>query len=492
MKRILINNSLILLFWTLTGKIIGFLRDIVLSYLFGASIVSDAFLVSLSIPTIIFSGIISALVTTYIPVLSKINSNNERLQLNRNLCTLLFIFSLFSCLVLYIGSNLIILIFSGGMSREAMDLAIIYFKISIWCLPFLSLTYLYTAIFQYSEKYFYVGINGIILNTSIILGMLLLRNNIEFLSVSIILGYGIQTLFFYHRLKKERIFHYSFYLNLQDSNVRLMTKKMLPIFSGQIISEINSIIDKNMASQLVIGTISSLDYSYKVLTMVQGIITFPISTILFTKLSKSKGKFKQDAVIKSVVIVLLLIVPLNIIIYCFSTEIIQLLFYRGAFGIDALIKTSECLKVYSIGLLPLTLRVIIEKLFYSETNTKIPMKSSFYGIIVNIVLDFVLINIYGHKGLAFATSVSLWISYIYMHSKMIRLYGFSYNGILFIIVSFVIFEYFFLSKLCLFIDFGKYLFNLVFGSIIIIIIHSLLSYMIIQLLNKKYNYKLWN
>ena len=99
MKRILINNSLILLFWTLTGKIIGFLRDIVLSYLFGASIVSDAFLVSLSIPTIIFSGIISALVTTYIPVLSKINSNNERLQLNRNLCTLLFIFSLFSCLV---------------------------------------------------------------------------------------------------------------------------------------------------------------------------------------------------------------------------------------------------------------------------------------------------------------------------------------------------------------------------------------------------------
>jgi len=53
MKKI----ALMIMILTVVSKVVGFLREIVLSYVYGASAITDAYLISQTIPIAIFRGI---------------------------------------------------------------------------------------------------------------------------------------------------------------------------------------------------------------------------------------------------------------------------------------------------------------------------------------------------------------------------------------------------------------------------------------------------
>ena len=66
---------LILILFTILAKIIGFGRDVILSYFYGASNISDAYLISLTIPTTIFVLLGMAVSMNYIPMYTQIEQN---------------------------------------------------------------------------------------------------------------------------------------------------------------------------------------------------------------------------------------------------------------------------------------------------------------------------------------------------------------------------------------------------------------------------------
>ena len=64
--------ALLLMFLEVLSKIMGFIREITLSYFYGASSISDAYLISLTIPTVIFAFVGTGIATSYIPIYSGI------------------------------------------------------------------------------------------------------------------------------------------------------------------------------------------------------------------------------------------------------------------------------------------------------------------------------------------------------------------------------------------------------------------------------------
>ena len=87
------------------SKLFGFLRDVVLAYFFGASEISDAYLVSLSIPTLIFSFIGTALSTTYIPVFTKVGEERgtgSAIRYSNTIITITLILSTFTVALIII------------------------------------------------------------------------------------------------------------------------------------------------------------------------------------------------------------------------------------------------------------------------------------------------------------------------------------------------------------------------------------------------------
>jgi putative peptidoglycan lipid II flippase len=94
------KTALTLMILTMLSKLFGFARDITLSYFYGASNISDAYLISLTIPGVIFGFIGVGITTGYIPMYSKIENSNGIKEANRytnNLVNVLIVISFLLC-----------------------------------------------------------------------------------------------------------------------------------------------------------------------------------------------------------------------------------------------------------------------------------------------------------------------------------------------------------------------------------------------------------
>ena len=77
------KTALIVMIVTILSKILGFGREMVLSYVYGASAISDAYLISQTIPAVIFSFVSVGIATGYIPLYSRILSEHGKIEANR-------------------------------------------------------------------------------------------------------------------------------------------------------------------------------------------------------------------------------------------------------------------------------------------------------------------------------------------------------------------------------------------------------------------------
>ncbi len=76
------NKVILLMITTLIIKMFGLGRDVVLSYFFGASNISDAYLISLSIPIVIIGFITEGISVGFIPLYSSIISGSDNKSAN--------------------------------------------------------------------------------------------------------------------------------------------------------------------------------------------------------------------------------------------------------------------------------------------------------------------------------------------------------------------------------------------------------------------------
>ena len=101
------KTALIIMLITIFSKVLGFTREISLSYFYGASNISDAYLISLTIPMTIFSFIGTGISTCYIPVYSDIQEKkglkkadlftSNLINVLMLISTLFVLFGLFFC-----------------------------------------------------------------------------------------------------------------------------------------------------------------------------------------------------------------------------------------------------------------------------------------------------------------------------------------------------------------------------------------------------------
>ena len=114
----------------------------------------------------------------------------------------------------------------------------------------------------------------------------------------------------------------------------------------------NTMIDRTLASTLVEGSISALNYANKLNTFVMGLFIMSVSAVIYPMLSKLSSQNDNtkfiDTVIKSINSVILLITPISVGAIVLSTPIVRLLFERGEFDSRATSMTAIALIMYSI------------------------------------------------------------------------------------------------------------------------------------------------
>lgn len=173
--------------------------------------------------------------------------------------------------------------------------------------------------------------------------------------------------------------------------------------------EVNLLVDRVFASLLGPGFISALAYASRAVTTVVRLFMVPMGRMLLPPLSRLAAREQYDrmrGIVEKVVIgAAFLLVPLVAFTVGFRTELLRMVFGRGAFDAAAVDATSEALLYYALGIIPFLVSPMLSAVFFSLHDSSTPLRIALVCVAANAGLDAVLILGLGHGGIALATSL---------------------------------------------------------------------------------------
>lgn len=407
------KTAFLLMLVTIISKILGFGREIVLSYFYGASNISDAYLISLTIPTVIFSFIGTGISTGYIPMYSNIQQQYGQKEGNRftsNLSNILIIICTIMIILGLIFTEPLVKLFAKGFEGETLALAVKFTKISLFGIYFTGLMFIFSGYLRLKGNYIVPAMVGFPMNFITIAAIFLSsKTNLLVLAIGSLIATVSQLILLVPFIHKKGYKH-ELVLDIKDKHIKNMAYIAIPVIIGTSVDQINVLVDRTLASSIAVGGITALNYANRLNGFVQGLFVMPISTVMYPMISQMAAEDNinglKSTVSESINSISILVIPATIGSMLFAEPVVNLLFNRGAFDPQALSMTASALFYYSIGMIGFGFRSILSCAFYSLQDTKTPMINGVLAMIMNIVLNIVLSKYMGLGGLALATSIS--------------------------------------------------------------------------------------
>ncbi|MFR4807525.1 MAG: lipid II flippase MurJ [Peptostreptococcus anaerobius] len=119
-----VKNVVLLMSLTLLSKFVGFFREQVMSYYYGASMYSDIYFSAYDIPKILFSLLAASLATTYIPMYNRVveEKGEERANVfTNNVLNLTLLVGFLISVVAFIFMEPIVKVFAYGFKGETFN-----------------------------------------------------------------------------------------------------------------------------------------------------------------------------------------------------------------------------------------------------------------------------------------------------------------------------------------------------------------------------------
>lgn len=414
------KSIIIMMIFTLGSKLLGFFREMLIAAKFGSGMETDTFFIALTVTGLVTGFIGNAISTTFIPILSEIDSREGKkykIEHTNNIVNVIFIVSILLVLVGWLCSPIIIKLLAKGFQGNQFNLTVKLTRIGLPMLLFSGFIGVFTGYLQSEQRFTSTAAVGFPFNFVYIFFLLFLTNKygIEGLMVTSVVAMASQVLILVPEIRCTG-YKYNFRFNFKDRYIKQIISLSLPVFIGVAINDLNTIVDKTLASSLIEGSISALNYANKLIGLILGVFISAITTVIFPMLAKELNGTNYDSMKKimayGINLILLITIPAMIGLIILSTPIVEIAFQRGVFDINATIMTSQALIFYSLGLVSMALNLLITRVYYSLQDTKTPMINGAISVVLNVILNIILVKFMEHSGLALATSLATTISTI--------------------------------------------------------------------------------
>jgi len=398
---------------SLAAKGIGFLRDATAASIFGTSDAMDAYVLALSIPTLLAGLLGSAMPTAMIPAYAKAKKNHGDQSALAVVANGVFLQGLVAtgiCLVLAIFSQPLMLLLAGDFGAEKAQLCQNLFLLLLLFAILFSIGNAATAALQ-AEKRFALGALAPALVPLVAIALLLSLHatmGIYALAIGLIAGslvyvgilsggllnqYGIGCMI-------PKLRGHGCGKLLKDSSMLLLGSA---VFGGCVM------IDMSVASRLDAGTVATFGYADKVLGIVLSLAGVALGQSLLPYLSdlSAKGDFvglrKMGFKISWLVIAATL--PMVIGLWFTAEPVTQLLFQRGEFGAAETARVADALRWGSLQFPAAALGIVACNMVISTGGVKYMCMVSTIALIANLILDITLAPVFGLAGILMATAI---------------------------------------------------------------------------------------
>jgi len=412
---------------TAISRILGYFRDMLVAQAFGAGMLADAFYAAYRIPNLfrrLFGeGSVS---NAFIPVFSEYfetKGKDEAVKLFHVVFTVLLIILLaITFLGIVFAAPLTRLIAWGFSSDPAkMSAAINLTRIMFPFLLFACMSALLLGVLNSRKVFFAPAVAPAFLSIAEILYVVIFISiivipegwQIKGLAISVVVG-GMGQYIMQHAGVSRAEIPVKLSFDFKHSGLKKIFYLMIPMMFGFSVDQLNSFVDTICASFISEGSIAALYYSNRLMQLPLALFGIAIATVSLPHMSDSAVKNDMGELKKtlnfSLRMALFSLLPASIGLIILGRPIVQLLFERGAFTSTATNLTSSALLFYSSGLIAYSVSKILASAYYSMKDTKTPVRTAAFCMIVNVALNIALMGSLGVGGLALATSISSWLN----------------------------------------------------------------------------------
>lgn len=422
----------------LCSRVLGLVREVVFAALFGASRNMDAFLTAFRAPNMLRDLFAEgALSTAFVTTFSKkiaAEGDQSAWGLANKIATLAIVFMSGITLLGILLAPWIVAILAPGFDAEKAALTVTLARVMYPFILLVSLAALVMGMLNAKNVFGIPALASSFFNVGSIVGGVFFGwwldpafgpRALVGLAIGTLIGGLLQL-----GVQIPSLFRIGFVFrpdfHWRDPGVRKVLQLMGPAVIAASAVQVNVLINTIFASHLQDGAVSWLNIAFRLMQLPLGIFGVAVATVTLPLVSRSialgdTGQFRS-ALAHALRLVMLLTIPSAIGLIILAEPIIALIYEHGRFTAFATEQTAGALRWYAVGLVAYSADKVLVPAFYALDRRYLPMLVSFSSIVVNSCLSWLLAFHlgWGHRGLAFSTSVVAITNFLFLYSMMRR------------------------------------------------------------------------
>lgn len=407
------------------SRLLGLVRQMVISALFGTSRALDAYLTAARIPEMIFLLVAGgALGSAFIPTFADYLAVEDRVGAWRlasavvNLA--LIVMTVVAGLMALFSPTLVRTVIAPGFDPGQQELTVRLLRLMLVSSVIFGASGVVMGILNAHQHFLLPALAPSVYNLAIICGALLLgpRFDVVGMAIGVVVGSALHLLVQVPQLLRYGA-RYIPVLGLEMPGVREVGRLMAPRVLGTAVAQLNLVINNSLASGMGAGAVSAINYAWLLMLMPQGVFAQALGTAAFPTLAEQAAR-GEEAEMRSTLsstlrAIFSLSIPATVGMMVLGQPLVRLLFERGAFEVSSTIAVTWALVFYALGLTGYAGLEIVARAFYALHDTATPVWVGAIAVALNVALSLTLPGLFesvgwpSFAGLALANSVAMLV-----------------------------------------------------------------------------------
>lgn len=409
-----VSAAVIVAVFSILSRVVGFLRDHILAGLFGAGDQLDIYYAAFRIPDFLFQlVVIGALSACFIPVFTRYfgKDNDKAWRYTSNIVNLLTLVFLIIAIVGAVFAPVYTPWVVHGFSVEKQQAVADATRILFLGQVFFAISMVFGSVLQGAKRFILYSFAPIVNNVGILLGAIFLVPTFGVMG----LAWGAVIGAMFHALLQSigvyaLGYRYSLTLDLGDHDVRQTVKQMGPRVLGIGVGQLNFLIMTAIATELVAGSVTVLQFAYNlnffpigVIGVSYAIAAFPTFCDFVNNREIAKLREAYSATVRQVIF---FIIPVTVISLLLRAQIVRLVFGGDNFDWTATVLTADTLAMFALSFFAQCLVFVAVRVFFAYEDSWTPFGAGIVATIISGLGGLWLAPLYGVPGLAVAFSVA--------------------------------------------------------------------------------------
>jgi putative peptidoglycan lipid II flippase len=380
--------SAILISGALASKVLGFAREVTMAHVLGASMVADGFraaMVAVLIPLAFLQN--ESVPAIMIPMHRDAMARNDA---PRSLGALTIVIGLVAAVIMVVIQLLgewWVDAMVGGFTDEGRLLTLHFVRMMSLGMPASAILNVLAAGEIALGRTRLTNIRASILNLAVLagIGLLVVTGDTYMLACAFTLAFNALVAWGLFSMWQRGVISFSgLTVSMIADTGRDFFRRLRVFLAVPLAEQANVWVERLTASRLTTGAVASLDYARSLTESALLLISQPVGMAV---LSNHAPKNIHEQIEQLLRPLLALTLPASPFLLVFATDIVRLIYFRGAFGDEALLLTSQALRGIAFGVWAATLGWILIRLLNGAGRNGLAAVILVTGYLVNMTFN---------------------------------------------------------------------------------------------------------